>query len=216
MLANPFLFAGIFSNFAEEQLISNIMRIYSFLIILLIFLFCPSCTYLRETPSYREESDARKSPTTPSRSPSYSGNADKVFYEARSQKLGYPLNGNENPLLLDEVIAWLGTPYKYGGTTTFGVDCSGLAANVYRKVYNIDLERATVNMAQRTRKINRRQLKEGDLIFFKISNRKVSHVGIYISNNKFVHASTSRGVIISDITDEYYLKRFAFGGRVRK
>lgn len=194
-------------------------------IFFIIYLISSSCSYLRETPSYRVGSNnrsGRQSPSTtttapsPSPAPAYSGNTNKQFYELKSSKLGYSLNGNENPMLLDEIAAWLGVPYKYGGTTTFGVDCSGLALNVYRKVYNIDLERATMNMAQRTRKINRRNLREGDLIFFKINDRKVSHVGIYISNNKFVHASTSRGVIISDIDEEYYRKRFAFGGRVRR
>jgi cell wall-associated NlpC family hydrolase len=193
-------------------------------IFIILSLFFTSCTYLRETPSYREEqsrtgrqASTQPTETSPTRlAPAYTGNADKQFYESKSHTLGYSLNGNENPLLLDEIVSWLGVPYKYGGTTTFGVDCSGLALNIYRKVYNIDLERVTMNMAQRTRKINRRNLKEGDLIFFKINNRKVSHVGIYISNNKFVHASTSRGVIISDIEEEYYRKRFAFGGRVRK
>ena len=83
-------------------------------------------------------------------------------------------------------------------------------------MYDIDLERVTVNMAQRTRRVNHRNLREGDLIFFKINNRNVSHVGIYISNNKFVHASTSRGVIINDLDEAYYKRNFAFGGRVRK
>jgi lipoprotein Spr len=71
-------------------------------------------------------------------------------------------------------------------------------------------------MAQRTRRVNRRNLQEGDLIFFKINNRNVSHVGIYISNNKFVHASTSRGVMINDLDENYYSRNFAFGGRVRR
>jgi lipoprotein Spr len=64
--------------------------------------------------------------------------------------------------------------------------------------------------------VNRRNLREGDLVFFKINNRKVSHVGIYISNNKFVHASTSRGVVVNDLDEEYYARRFAYGGRVRR
>ncbi len=185
-----------------------------------------SCSHLRNTPSYREQererfgpSPAREpSPGTRSHSPNYAElpAADATFYASKSQELGYSLNGDENPALLTEIVRWLGVPYLYGGTTPNGVDCSGLAQAVYQKVYNINLERVTVNMAQRTRRVNRRNLQEGDLIFFKINNRKVSHVGIYISNNKFVHASTSRGVVINDLDENYYRRNFAFGGRVRR
>ncbi len=185
------------------------------ILILVIAVIFNSCSYLRETPSYREtprdetrrQSQSRRSATI---------TETRQFYETKSQRLGYALNGNENPELLTEIVAWLGTPYRHGGTTRSGVDCSGLATHIYRKVYNIDLSRATVDMTQRTRKVNRRQLKEGDLVFFKINNRKISHVGVYISNNRFVHSSTSRGVIISSLDEEYYDRRFAYGGRVLK
>lgn len=184
-----------------------------------------SCSHLRNTPSYREEGRDRFAPSPP-RSPAPATAAParrpalqtvpEGFYAEKSRILGYTLNGNENPELLREVVRWLGTPYRFGGTTAQGMDCSGFAQVVYRNVYNINLERVTVNMAQTTRTVNRRHLQEGDLVFFKIDNRRVSHVGIYISNNKFAHASTSRGVVISDLNQEYYTRRFAFGGRVRR
>ncbi len=198
---------------------------YKFLLIFIIISgTLSSCSYLRNTPSYREEGRERfprenqhkpdpiaepaEITTTPA--------PDADFYHRKSQKLGYALSGNENPALLLEISRWLGTPYLYGGTTQRGMDCSGFALVVYRNVYNIDLERVTVNMAQHTQRVNRRNLREGDLVFFRINKRKVSHVGIYISNNKFVHASSSRGVVVNDLDEEYYAKRFAFGGRVRR
>ncbi len=194
----------------------------SLFVALVMFLFATSCTYMRETPSYREEGRERFGPS-PARETRNNETASAAaapvtssFYQTKSQKLGYRLNGDENPDLLREVTRWLGTPYLFGGTTSYGMDCSGFAQVVYRNVYDIDLERVTVQMAQRTRRINRRNLQEGDLVFFKIDRRRVSHVGVYLSNNKFVHASTSRGVVVNDLDETYYAERFAFGGRVRR
>ncbi len=179
---------------------------------ILLLLLAGSCTYLRETPSYREqELQERRQRSSPAPSAAPGG-----FYADYSRKLGYTLNGNENPDLLREIVSWLGTPYRYGGTSRSGADCSGFALQVYKEVYGINLARVTANMAQHSTRVNRRNLREGDLVFFRISGRKISHVGIYISNNKFAHASTSRGVIISDLDENYYNDRFAFGGRVRR
>ncbi len=180
---------------------------------MLLIILCgliSSCTYLRETPSYRDvELNAKEN--------SYKTNLPEEKqdqYEIFSKKLGYDLTGNENIDLLQEISTWIGTPYKFGGDTRMGADCSGFAKEVYKKVYGLDLERITVNMAKNSRKVNRHHLQEGDLVFFRINKRKVSHVGIYISKNRFAHASTSRGVIVSELTDPYYIKRFAFGGRI--
>jgi cell wall-associated NlpC family hydrolase len=146
--------------------------------------------------------------------PAARASEESTFYSIASTRLGYTLNGNENRALLSEVMEWLGTPYKYGGHTRQGIDCSGLVNHIYLKVYNINLDRSSINMARSIHKVNKSHLKEGDLVFFRINNNNISHVGIYISNNKFVHSSTSRGVIISDMDQEYYRKRFAFGGRI--
>ncbi len=176
----------------------------------IVLFFLHSCTYLRETPSYREaELQERRAARARSAAPE---TAD--FYAEFSRILGYSLNGDENPELLREVAGWLGTPYRFGGTTKAGADCSGFAKAVYLKVYGINLERVTVNMAQTSRRIGKRNLREGDLVFFRINGRRISHVGIYLSNNKFIHASTSRGVIVSDLDENYYSRNFAFGGRV--
>ena len=69
-------------------------------------------------------------------------------------------------------------------------------------------------MFEKTRHIKKNKLKPGDLVFFKTRGRNVSHVGIYLGNNKFAHASTSNGVVISDLEENYYAKRFAKGGRI--
>ena len=117
--------------------------------------------------------------------------------------------------LIREVDTWLGVPYRYGGCSKKGTDCSCMIQNIYRSVYNIELPRRSSDMAKLTAPVNRKQLKEGDLLFFRISKKKVSHVGLHISKGYFIHASTSAGVIINHISESYYKKHFAFAGRIK-
>lgn len=125
-----------------------------------------------------------------------------------------PKSNIGNASLKKEIDQWLGVPYKYGGTTKQGVDCSGFCGNVFRAVYNINLGRSAQDIYDQSKPVNRTAAKEGDLVFFKINSSRVSHVGIYLSENKFVHASTSRGVMISDLTEAYWTKYYFACGRV--
>lgn len=102
---------------------------------------------------------------------------------------------------------WLGTPYKYGGTTKKGVDCSGFVGNMYREVRKIQLPRTSGAMYDGGSKVSRENLKEGDLVFFG-SFWKVDHVGIYLNGNRFVHASTSKGVMVSPMDDVYWKPKY--------
>ncbi|MFN3554388.1 MAG: C40 family peptidase [Bacteroidales bacterium] len=215
MQSYPFLPNAVISLFLQSSRLihpfARAMRLKVFLLFISLS-FLISCSYLRETPSFREgESTSGRQPRRPA---SQRENAN--FYTEHSRLLGYTLNGNENPALIREVASWMGTPYRAGGTTRAGADCSGFVKMVYRAVYNIDLDRVTVHMAQNSSRVNKRNLREGDLVFFRINGRKISHVGIYLSNNKFIHASTSRGVMVNDLDEAYYSQRFAFGGRVRR
>lgn len=119
-----------------------------------------------------------------------------------------------NTSLKKEIEQWLGVPYKYGGTSKQGVDCSGFCGNVFKNVYNLTLGRSAQDIYDQSKPINRNTIKEGDLVFFKINSSRVSHVGIYLSQNKFVHASTSRGVIISNLEEAYWTKYYYAAGRV--
>lgn len=101
--------------------------------------------------------------------------------------------------------SWKGTRYRLGGTTKSGVDCSALMQHLYKEKFSKKLPRTTKNMAQEGEKIKKTNYWEvGDLVFFKIGWRKTHHVGVYLGNNKFMHASTSRGVIISEIDDYWH------------
>ena len=86
---------------------------------------------------------------------------------------------------------------------------------LYKEVYGIDLARSSYDIAKNSREIKKKNLKESDLVFFKTTKNRISHVGIYISRNKFAHASSSRGVTINDLSEEYYVRTFAMAGRVR-
>jgi cell wall-associated NlpC family hydrolase len=140
---------------------------------------------------------------------------ESKFYKTYSEKFGYILTGKENKELITEIGNWLGTPYKYGGCDKSGTDCSCLVCNIYKSVYKIDLDRRTVEMMDNCKTIDKKDLKEGDLVFFKTGS-KVSHVGIYISENKFVHSSSSKGVMISDLDEPYWTKSFVKAGKVLK
>lgn len=139
---------------------------------------------------------------------------DADFVKKYSELLGVKLNGNENKKMLEVLVQWLGTPYKYGGTTKSGTDCSGMVMAVFKEVYNKDLFRSSYDQLKNVRLIEQNELKTGDLVFFKISGNKVSHVGIYIGEQKFIHSSTSKGVVINSLEEPYYKKYFFSGGRV--
>lgn len=135
------------------------------------------------------------------------------------KRLDITLSRNDNKALYKEIKSWLGTPYSGGGhTKQVGTDCSGFVMELYLSVYNIALERrGGLQYYNNCTPIDKEALREGDLVFFNNGEGgKISHVGIYLKDNKFAHASSSRGVVIDDLTAKYYVKHFFAAGRVKR
>lgn len=131
--------------------------------------------------------------------------------------LNISLSSSDNKRLYQEIKGWLGVPYKYGGNTKDGVDCSGFVLQIYKSVYKKKVERNSAKIFEKNcRLIDVDDLQEGDLLFYATSKKtlKITHVGIYLKDNKFAHASSSKGVVISDITEDYFINHFYAAGRV--
>nr|WP_295708556.1 NlpC/P60 family protein [uncultured Halomonas sp.] len=109
--------------------------------------------------------------------------------------------------LLVQHQRWAGTPYQIGGTSERGIDCSALVRNVYRDTFNLELPRSTSGQIHEGRPIDRQELQAGDLVFFSPPGR-YNHVGIYVGNGYFLHASTSKGVIISSLDNSYWRRYY--------
>ncbi len=112
--------------------------------------------------------------------------------------------------MLMEIIKYLGTPYKYGGNTKEGMDCSAFTQIIFKNVFNLSLERsARLQYTQGSVIEKGDELKVGDLVFFNTRKRvKPGHVGIYIGDNLFAHASTKKGVTITALDYDYYSRTF--------
>lgn len=124
--------------------------------------------------------------------------------------------GEVENAIMDYANSWLGTPHLLGGESKKGIDCSGLTRKVYKEVFDISLPRSSALQIKEGRKVSRKKLDSGDLIFFTAQEKKgrINHSGIYLSRDRFLHTSTTKGVTVSILTEEYWDNRFKEGRRI--
>ena len=148
----------------------------------------------------------------------YSSSGDVAKASTLQSKYAHLMNTDvdqvQNMPLYQSIDEWYGTPYRYGGSTKSGIDCSAFVQTVFASAFAISLPRTAREQYAVTHHISRTELQEGDLLFFNTQGG-ISHVGIYLQNNKFVHASVT-GVTITDMFEPYYVRHFVAAGRVDK
>ena len=121
--------------------------------------------------------------------------------------------------ILSEAHTYIGTPYRFGGMTRSGIDCSAFVLSVYGSATGINLPRISSAQAQEGERVEREELEKGDLLFFQTRGSRISHVGIVQDITpegeiKFIHASTSKGVTISSLNEKYWGARYRFAKRI--
>ena len=126
-----------------------------------------------------------------------------------------PLTGEQGPeqMLRAEIRTWLGTPHRMGGMNRRGIDCSGLVVTLYNDLFEMHLPRTTRALMRTGRPVARNDLVGGDLVFFKPAT-KFHHVGIYLGQGEFVHTSTTYGVMISRMDDDFWSRCYLTGRRL--
>ena len=166
------------------------------LLIFLCLLAACSCS-IRSAPRYTADS----------------ADSDSVVRELKKRRRASPSR------LARVVEGYLGVPYKWGGTTRAGMDCSAFTRAVFRQTYGIELPRTSRQIYRVGRTVSRRQdLKPGDLVFFRntFSGRGVSHVGIYIGKGHFAHVGISTGATITALDHPYFHRRYVGARRVER
>jgi cell wall-associated NlpC family hydrolase len=176
------------------------------------------------TESGRTAGTSAKTPESQPRQDNYSktilSQSDKDEYSPLQFKFAIltnsPVEELTNLRLLVFMDQWYGAPYHYGGSNKDGIDCSAFASLLISSVYDVNqLPRVSADQYRSSRRVSKKDLREGDLVFFHTLGKghRVTHVGVYLYNNRFVHASIA-GVQISNLSEGYYMHHYVGAGRV--
>jgi cell wall-associated NlpC family hydrolase len=166
------------------------------------------------------KADVKGTPAV-NRTPDYAMNDNKTIEGSNALQFKYsllldaPVEQLSNLKLLEYIDEWYGTHYRFGGNSKDGIDCSAFAGGLMSAVFGVGLPRMAKDQYNTGQRIKKDNLQEGDLVFFHTTRKGVSHVGVYVANNKFVHASLNYGVTISDLNDPYYSRTYVGARRAR-
>ena len=162
----------------------------------------------KKTASNETESTKTKGTETRSSAETPSSNRD---FKAERRTALTPL---EQSKLMREISRYMGVPYQLGGSTPSGMDCSGYTCTVFQRALGMQLPRTSVEQSRLGKRVDLEELKFGDLLFFNTSGERSSHVGIYLGDDLFAHASVSLGVTISSLQTPYFKERYEFAKRI--
>lgn len=165
-------------------------------------------------PESPQSSSPKNNPINKNSSARPSSRVSKNVVEKYADIIGVDADDLGNADLYQYIDDWMGIPHQLGGQDRRGIDCSAFANQLVREVYGKELPRTAEDMSKIVKRKYENQLREGDLVFFKFGGRRFDHVGIYLGNSRFVHVSTSKGVIISNLKDPWYYKYFLRAGSV--
>ncbi len=192
-------------------------------LLLLLTAFLAGCAGLKPDPAYnRTRPNGKKSTPSQDRSGSASDRKTTPATPGGSGHQGSSATANKTsgPYAQDkltrEIDTWWGSPYRWGGNTRGGVDCSGYTVALMKNVYGVTIPRTSSLQYKSGVAVSKGNLRRGDLVFFNTNGRGVSHVGVYLGAGKFTHVSNSDGVTIDDLDSPYYKKRYVGARRVLK
>jgi len=190
-----------------------------FVFLALALVSVTSCSLLRNLAERTGSEQQRRTP--PPSEMSHPETSPQLLQrlEVLSELFEVKLTVNDNLRLYEACSRWLNVPYKWGGNSKKGVDCSGFVKNIFKQVYGLETERNSARILQyNCIRIERKNLREGDLVFFhtagKAPRSTPTHVGIYLKNKRFIHVSAMRGVMVSNLSDTYFRLNWITGGRV--
>lgn len=140
---------------------------------------------------------------------------DNFLSSKYAMVLGILPTAISNYSLYHFIEEWYGTRYRMGGKDKSGIDCSAFVQKLYEEVFGTPVVRTAFEQFNACQRVyDHSDLKEGDLVFFRIRSKRISHVGVYLANDYFVHASSTRGVMISNLNEGYWSRFYAGGGKM--